>query len=204
MSEPAGIILAAGMSSRFGSDKLLYELTLQGEYQPLIQHTLQLWFSLFDELSVVTRADTPLSRQAMLDFADQHHKKINVIECPNAVFGMGHSLSAAIKANLTSCGWVIGLADMPLIPVSVLNQVYQNIKSGALITAPYFDAQRGHPVGFNFHYKDELLALAGDTGAKKLLQRDVEKIEKIHTEHRGILIDIDYLQDVNRIEKAAN
>lgn len=203
MSEPAGIILAAGMSSRFGSDKLLYELTIEGDCQPLIQHTLQSWFLLFDEISVVIRTDTPPLRQTIMDFAEKQHKNINLIECRDAALGMGHSLSAAIKANSESSGWMIGLADMPLIPFSVLNQVYQNLKLGALITAPYFDGQRGHPVGLNRLYKDELLAQEGDSGAKKLLQRDAEFIQKVDTNQSGVLIDIDCMQDINRIEKSS-
>lgn len=201
MSSLAGVILAAGKSTRFGSDKLLYELTIAGKRQPLIQHTLLPWFSVFDRLSIVIRDDTQLLRQTILDFAEGHHKSINLIECQNAALGMGHSLSAAIKANLNASGWVIGLADMPFIPVTVLHQVYQNLRQGAYITAPYYDGRRGHPVGLSSRYKDELLALEGDSGAKKLLERDVESIQKIETKFQGVLADIDYRNDLSVIDR---
>lgn len=201
MSNLAGIILAAGKSTRFGSDKLLYEFNIAGNCQPLIQHALLPWFSVFDELSVVINVDSPLLRQTLLDFAEIQQKTINVIECKNAVLGLGHSLSAAIEFNKAAEGWVIGLADMPFVPKSVLTQVQQNLSQGADITAPYFAGQRGHPVGFNRRYRDELLALVGDSGAKQLLKREDDNIQKIETEHHGILLDIDYRADIDDIER---
>lgn len=197
-----GIILAAGKSTRFGSDKLLYELNIAGNRQPLIQHALLPWFSVFDELSVVIRAtDNQILKRTILEFAEVQHKTINVIECKSAALGMGHSLSAGIKFNHGAEGWVIGLADMPFIPSDVLTELYQNLREGADITAPYFRGQRGHPVGFNSRYRDELLALVGDSGAKKLLERDIENIQKIETEQQGVLADIDCMNDLSVIER---
>lgn len=201
MSTLAGVILAAGKASRFGSDKLLYELTLAGERRPLIQHALLPWLSVFEEISVVIRPDARRLQQALLDFAILHHKTIHLIECKKAALGMGHSLRAAIEATPEAVGWIIGLADMPLIPVSVLKKIYQNLILGGHITAPYFEGRRGHPVGLSYSYKDELLALKGDSGAKRVLQRDVEKIQKFESNHSGILMDIDYEHDVSQIEK---
>lgn len=204
LTAPTGILLAAGQSSRFGSDKLLYELTIAGKSQPLILHTLQLWFSVFEEICVVIRPDNQLLQNVVLSWVDQQHKKLNLIECQQAALGMGHSLNAAISATSEADGWVIGLADMPLIPRRVLHQICQNLKQGADITAPYNDERRGHPVGFNCFYKDELLALEGDTGAKNLLQRETGKIHKIETDDKGVLVDIDSIVDVNNIERLGN
>jgi len=197
---PTAILLAAGQSSRFGSDKLLHELTIAGKSQTLIQHTLELWFSVFDEIYIVIRPDNQLLKNTMLHWAGLHQKKINLIECQQAELGMGHSLKAAITATSQAYGWVIGLADMPLIPQEVLQKICQNLKQGAAITAPYYDERRGHPVGFNFSYQAELLTLEGDTGAKNLLQRDEGKIYKIETDDVGILKDIDGMDDVRVIE----
>lgn len=197
----AAIILAAGKSARFGADKLLFEFNHAGVRQPLILHTLLPWFAVFDELSVVIAENKILLHETILNFAELHHKKISVIECKSAELGMGHSLKAAIEVQQEAKGWVVGLADMPFIPVKVLKQISQNIKLGADITAPYCDDQRGHPVGLNYRYKDELMALKGDSGAKKILLRDAEKIQKINIEHHGILVDIDYVEDLAVIEK---
>jgi molybdenum cofactor cytidylyltransferase len=198
---PTGIILAAGQSSRFGADKLLHELTIANKRQLLIQHTLQLWCSVFDELCIVIRPDNLLLKEAIISWSDQQHEKINLIEAEQAMSGMGHSLKAAISATAGAGGWVIGLADMPLIPHAVLRQICESLQLGAGITAPYYDDQRGHPVGFNSVYKDELMALEGDTGAKNLLQREVDKIHKIMTIERGVLADVDSIDDMTVIER---
>jgi molybdenum cofactor cytidylyltransferase len=200
-TSPSGIILAAGQSSRFGADKLLHELTIANKRQLLIQHTLQLWCSVFDELCIVIRPDNPLLKDAIISWSDQRHQKLNLIEAEQAMYGMGFSLKAAIDSTAEANGWVIGLADMPLIPQAVLQQLCLNLKQGADITAPYCDDQRGLPVGFNSVYKDELLALEGDTGAKNLLQREADKIHKIKTNDKGVLTDVDSIDDVTVIER---
>lgn len=198
---PTGIILSAGQSSRFGADKLLHELTIANKKQLLIQHTLQLWCSVFDELYIVIRPDNPMLKDAIISWSEQQYQKLNLIEAEQAIYGMGHSLKAAITATGEAGGWVIGLADMPLIPHAVLQQICLNLKQGADITAPYCDDQRGHPVGFKSVYKDELMALEGDTGAKNLLQREADKIHKIKTIERGVLADVDSIDDVTVIER---
>ena len=197
---PTGIILAAGQSSRFGADKLLHELTIANKRQLLIQHTLQLWCSVFDELCIVIRPDNLLLKEAIISWSDQQHQKLNLIEAEQAMYGMGHSLKAAISATAGAGGWVIGLADMPLIPHAVLRQICESLQKGAEITAPYCDDQRGHPVGFNRAYKDDLLALEGDAGAKNLLRQEADKIHKIVTIERGVLVDVDSIKDVTVIE----
>lgn len=198
--KPAGIILAAGQSSRFGADKLLHELTIAGKSRSLIQHTVLSWLSVFDEINVVVQLDSPCLQYSIQTLEIADNKQIKLVPCRDADLGMAHSLRAGIKATDNAEGWIIGLADMPLIPTSVLSQAYHNIRLGASITAPFFKGRRGHPVGLSRCYRDELLALRGDTGAKSLLQREVENIVEIEAEHQGVLADIDELKDVHVIE----
>ena len=51
----AAIVLAAGGSRRFGSNKLLHPVTLNGETLPLAAHSLLPWLEIFDRVTVVVR-----------------------------------------------------------------------------------------------------------------------------------------------------
>ena len=54
-SHIAAIVLAAGASRRFGSDKLLHPLTLRGVTLPLAAHSLLPWLEIFGHVTVVVR-----------------------------------------------------------------------------------------------------------------------------------------------------
>jgi molybdenum cofactor cytidylyltransferase len=58
---------------------------------------------------------------------------------------------------------------------------------------------RGHPVGFASHYRDELLALQGDNGARRLLERDISHVTDIKIEDAGIFADIDIPGDLQKL-----
>jgi molybdenum cofactor cytidylyltransferase len=108
---------------------------------------------------------------------------------------MASSLVCGVAANITAAGWMIGLADMPSVPETAISHVRNAIEAGALLAAPFYDGMRGHPVGFSAAYGDELLALQGDTGASRLLERDAALLHRFEIEDRGILIDIDRPED---------
>lgn len=199
MTGVVGILLAAGQATRFGSDKLLYEICLDGITQPLIQHSLLPWLTAFESLCIVLRPDQQSLRDSILQTTSLHNKTIQLIETDTAKQGMGHSLAAAIAENRGAAGWVIGLADMPLIPAALLIELVEALKDGAKITAPFYHGERGHPVGFNKMYQNALLGLKGDKGAKQLLQRDAHIISKIETLCGGVVMDIDRKSDVEKI-----
>ena len=113
---------------------------------------------------------------------------------------MGHSLSAGIAANRDAIGWLVGLADMPAVPKAAIATVRDAIVHGAPLAAPFQEGRRGHPVGFAAAYRDELLALQGDHGARAILLRDSAKIERITIKHPGIFADVDTLADLQLLK----
>lgn len=113
---------------------------------------------------------------------------------------MGNSLALAINASDDADGWLIALADMPWIKIETLSLVITSLHKGAKISAPQFAGQRGHPVGFSSTYRDQLLALQGDTGARSILSTHAEDVELVAVDDAGILRDIDRQED---LEKAA-
>jgi len=189
------ILLAAGQSQRFGSDKLLHSLRLDGVDKPMILHSLAPWLEVFARVNIVIRADNRALIQ-LLENSDSA-SRLTLITANDAALGMSASLVAGINAYLQADGWLIGLADMPFIQSSVIVDSLHALKKGAEITLPIFDGKRGHPVGFSSRFKPSLLALSGDKGAKEIFVSSPEKTTFIKSNDSGILQDIDTLEKLD-------
>jgi molybdenum cofactor cytidylyltransferase len=109
---------------------------------------------------------------------------------------MASSLACGVQANRDAAGWMIGLADMPGVSPAVITGVRTALLDGAAIAAPYCGGRRGHPVGFAATYREELLALKGDKGARGLLERDKSRVVHFNTQNAGIFADIDTMADL--------
>ena len=114
--------------------------------------------------------------------------------CERAAEGMGASLACAVRAaNAAGAadGYVIALADMPFIRSSTIAAVRDALAAGAPLVAPYFRARRGHPVGLAAKFRNELEALEGDEGARKIISANEISLLKIPVGDPGVLRDID-------------
>jgi molybdenum cofactor cytidylyltransferase len=183
------LLLAAGQSTRFGSNKLLHPLSHKGETKPLILHAIMPWLSCFSSVSVIVR-DNNLELITTLK-SSEFAPCLNLISATAPDTGMSASLLSGIRASQQADAWLIGLADMPFINSTVIEASRIALNGGAAITQPRFNDKPGHPVGFNKEYLSELLALRGDKGAKQILQRYPEQITAISSPDAGIHQDID-------------
>ncbi len=187
----AAVVLAAGFSRRFGSDKLLHRLTLNGRTLPLAAHSLLPWLEVFDNVCVVTRigAETRKIADAL-----NEDSRLSWTVCEHAGGGMAESLACGVRANIDAAGWLIGLADMPHVTASSITGVRDALLKGTGVAAPAKNGRLGHPVGFSARYLDELLALEGDRGARHILERD--DVRKFETQDEGIFFDVDLPSDL--------
>jgi molybdenum cofactor cytidylyltransferase len=124
---------------------------------------------------------------------------INWVVCENSADGISASLACGVRANINASGWVIGLADMPKVPSAAIAGVRDALLEGASLAAPFCNGKRGHPVGFASPYKEDLLLLKGDTGARHLLERDKANLARIKTNDHGIFFDVDTQIDLQNI-----
>ncbi len=183
----AGILLAAGTSSRFGSNKLLH--TMNDGRTILSVSAGKLQYSVDHTLAVIRPDDD--TGAALLD-----ELGIEKLVCDQANKGMGASLSCGVQAMPDAKGWIIALADMPFIAPETYAGVVASIKSGSLLAAPFYNFKRGHPVGFSATLFNELVVLQDDTGAKNLIAKHADELHALECDDPGVIRDVDTPADL--------
>ena len=189
MTEPVGILLAAGSARRFGGAKLLHPLP---DGQAIgVAAAGSLMEAVPNTVAVVQPGDHALI-EAFSEIG------LKVVENPLADEGMGASLAAGINATSGAAGWLIALADMPWVLPATITALADRLKNGVSIVAPMYKGRRGHPVGFSSLWQEQLRGLSGDRGARDLIANHPDELELLNTEDDGVLKDIDYPRDLNR------
>lgn len=183
----AGILLAAGAGTRFGGDKLIHPMP---DGIAIAAHAARNLLAAGLEVTAVVRAGD----FALADMLEQEGCSVTV--CRDAWRGMGASLAHGVQAERDAEGWVVALADMPKIAAATVAAVAAALGEGALIVAPEYRSQRGHPVGFSAALRGELLALDGDQGARAIIEKHRDALRLIACDDAGVLYDIDRRSDV--------
>lgn len=192
---PVGILLAAGKSERFNSNKLLH---------PIIDNTPMLLMTA-QKLASVLPGSVIVINPTLQSFTMQLEQMgLRVVINEQAEQGMGSSIACGVRAsqnanqdaNQKPSGWLITLADMPYIKTETLTLLANKLTEGADIVAPLYEQQRGHPVGFSHTYINELLALNEDIGARDIIKKNQDQLELVLTDDEGVVRDIDTPDDV--------
>jgi molybdenum cofactor cytidylyltransferase len=159
----AGLLLAAGRSSRFGGDKLLAPL----HGRPVLFWSAAAIATEVDALYVVVPPDAAARAVALAGIPAA------LVQHPGRDAGMASSIRvgiAALPAEVEAV--VVALADQPLVTSAVVRALCEHWRSerpGAV--APRYRDGRGHPVLFDRANFAALGALEGDGGARALLDR---------------------------------
>lgn len=181
----AGILLCGGAGRRFGVNKLL-----AGDGPIVALAARNLKASVDSVLAVI-----PTRRPELRGVLEA--EGCEILESERTSEGMGASLSAGIAASATAEGWIVALGDMPMVDPKTIEAVARALERGAPMAAPYDRAgRRGHPVGFSHALLDELRELGGDVGARDVLARHADMLERIVTDDPGIFVDIDTKEDL--------
>jgi molybdenum cofactor cytidylyltransferase len=183
------LLLAAGSSERFGSDKLLATLP---DLQPIAAATAATLVFAVARVVAVVRPGSDALREAL------ERCGAEVVVCPNASEGMGTSLAWGMATACDWDGWIVALADMPFVQSRTVRAVAQAIATGAPIAAPHYRGRRGHPVGFSRRHREALLDLRGDRGARDIVAACGDQILLVDCDDPGVIEDIDTPFDLPR------
>ncbi|WP_248920172.1 nucleotidyltransferase family protein [Pseudomonas entomophila] len=176
------LVLAAGQGSRFGADK---RRALLADGRSLLQHSVERALAVFDEVRVVLRAG---EQGEDLELP----AGCRIVASPEAGHGMGHSLAAG-AASLDDCAAeavAIVLGDMPWVQAQTFRHLIEAASATAIVV-PRHQGQNGHPVLFGRSYWPELAQLAGDAGARSVLQRHRQHWRVVEVSDAGVLRDVD-------------
>jgi molybdenum cofactor cytidylyltransferase len=160
----ASVILAAGESTRFGKPKQL----LNWHGKPLIWHVAHKAIKAgLHPVVAVTGAEYEPILKVLDDLP------VEVIHNPNFRDGQGLSVSLGTQVVSSRCSGILFLlADQPQIPVTLIRALIEaHSKSLNLIIGPMIDGQRGNPVLFDRATFEDLAALSGKVGGRKLFSK---------------------------------
>lgn len=183
----SAILLAAGESKRMGQPKQLLPF---GD-KTLVEHALDnLLASRVDEVVLVT------GNQADAVAKKVGKRPVKVVLNPDFRLGMSTSLKKGlISIDEDSKAVMVVLADQPFIDAALINRLLDEFASrGKGIVVPVFKGKRGHPIIFAIKYRDELLQLQGDAGAKALMERHPDDVREVVVASEHIHVDIDDME----------
>ena len=189
------IVLAAGASRRFGSDKR-FALTAAGT--SLLQTTLAALAGHVDAIYIAIRSDDVIDdRWPRSSYA----AAIHYVRAPRAEEGMGCSLADAVRQLPPGCDVLVALADMPFIQSATVGRLVHHFrhstKSAPIVFPQLTESMlRGHPVIFHHGYRGELEAVQGDKGASGIILCHRDALDPLVVEDRGVLVDIDQPADL--------
>jgi len=184
----AGLLLAAGGASRFGSQKLV--APFRGE--PLVRHAASRLASVTDGGLAVVGNDADIVRGALSGCG------LTVVENP----GWKDGLSSSLKFGLASLdptvdAVIVALGDQPDLDADVVKSLTNVWRETGLpmVTARYRGV-RSPPVLLAREIFPEVATLTGDMGAKPLMDRFPYRVGYVDVDGE-IPYDVDHREDLS-------
>ena len=183
----AGVVLAAGTSSRMGENKLLLRL---GGQSVLRRAVLTAATAGLDPVLVVLGHDADRTRAEVQDLP------CTPVLNPRYAEGPHTSLRAGAAALPESCAAaVVLLADMPRVSPAMVERLVALHRSGARLVVSHYEGVDAPPVLYDHTFFDELGALEDPASGKAILARHPSELVRVSFP-RHALVDLDVPDDL--------
>jgi len=158
------ILLAAGDSRRFNGNKLLHLFDGKPMYRYLVDEIGKLPETLFEKKIVVT----------------QYQEIMDALGGIRAAEAWG------------DCGFCFAVCDQPYLKGETVRTLVDGfLRSGKGIGCLSCQGELGNPAVFSNRYREELLALEGDVGGRRIIRRHPDDLFLCEVEDGRELVDVD-------------
>jgi len=192
-----GILLAAGLSRRFGRPKQLVEW----RGKPLIVHVAETALaSQLREVVVVLGYAALEIRRALAPLA--HHQRLRIVFNAEYEEGQASSIRRGVRALDPSAEAAMFLTcDQPLLTPALLDALIEAfVRHRPLICYPVYEGGRGSPVIFAAELFPELMGLTGDVGGRVVIEKYRARVHEQRIPSAKPLMDVDTPEDLLALE----
>ena len=179
------VILAAGLSRRFGKDKLLADIG----GKPMVLHVIELVAGLGFHNTILVYRQEEVKRLA------KGHK-IQCVYNAHAEEGLSTSVVCAVKNAPQDDSYIFFPGDQPSIDKETVTALKDAYYSGlGTIIVPAYRGRKGSPVIFDYSWKAALMLLDGDTGGRCIIENNPDEVYMVVVKKPEVLFDIDTQED---------
>jgi molybdenum cofactor cytidylyltransferase len=195
----AAIILAAGLSSRFGQPKVL----MPWHETTVIEHIITIVMGAgISNIHVVTGGDRekvePLlkSLPVKINFNENYRNLAMISSIQTGIKNLGSSTNAVL----------ILLGDQPVVEVETINLlIHEYNSSDKELVVPLYQGHKGHPWLLGRKYWDEILGMSEQRTLRNFLHEHEKEIDIVMVNSHSVLQDFDTVQEYqNLIEKSVS
>jgi molybdenum cofactor cytidylyltransferase len=179
----AGVILAAGASSRMGTPKALLEF----EGETFLDRWIRLFAMVCDPVIAVLGYDAEAIRQSI-----RRPGQACFVLNSDPAQGMLSSLQTGLRSVPAGDAVLFTLVDHPLVKESTVCAVAEAFRrENAPAVIPVHRGRRGHPVCIAAGIAEEMLRLPADATPKDVMHRHAQTTYFLDAKDAGVLADID-------------
>lgn len=181
------IIMAAGLSTRMGENKLL----LKYKNKPIVGYIFKCVKEMnFGQVIVVSQYNEVKNLANEYGFDYVHNQNANI--------GQSESIKLGIINSIKSDGYMFFVGDQPFVDVEYLEKMIKIFNENKeYIIIPRYKNKTGNPVIFPYNKKNELLNLNNDEKGKKIITK-TSNIKYIDVSE-NMLFDIDTKEDYKKL-----
>lgn len=192
----AGVVLAAGMSTRLGRPKQLIDVG----GRPMLARVLGAALSSALEAVVLVLGHEAEGIKAALGEV-LSDPRLRTLLNPKYRKGMSSSLRAGLLPLIDDFPSVMFLlGDQPFVDARTINLLLERFwSSGKDICVPVCQGERRNPVVFSRRFYGEILELTGDAGARGIIGANPERVLQVEIQDPRCFLDVDDEEDARRL-----